>query len=63
LADAEARIQQSGVAMGTVPYADFDAQALFERGYGLVLGPSDITLLRDAAGAQVAAHRRRLDQG
>ncbi len=63
LTDAEARIQQSGVAMGTVPYLGWDAPALFDRGYALVLGASDITLLRDAAGAQVAAHRRRYQSG
>lgn len=56
MADAEARILATGKAMGTVPYAAYDVRTLFGRGYALVLGTSDIGLLRDSACAQVAAN-------
>jgi len=42
-------ILKSGKPMGTVPSAGASWQELFDRGYGMVVGPHDVALLRDAA--------------
>lgn len=49
------RIGRAGVKAGTVPRADADSAALLGDGYDLVVGASDIGLLRDGARAQVGA--------
>lgn len=59
IADAEARILDTGKPMGTIPRPGHDFQSLFERGHQLVISGSDITLLRDAARAETEAHRQR----
>jgi len=53
---AEARALESGVVLGGIPKAGDDVAAMHERGYRLVVGGSDVTHLRDAARADVAAH-------
>lgn len=54
---AEQAVKDSGKAMATVPYAGMSWQDLFDRGYDMVAGASDVTLLRTGALADVAAHR------
>lgn len=53
------RIRDAGCAVGTVPREGADADSLFEAGYDLVIGPSDIGLLRDGAREQVRGHTKR----
>lgn len=53
----EAASRRAGVAMGTVPRTGVDAAGLKARGYRLIIGPSDIGLLLQAAKAEAAAHR------
>lgn len=59
LARAEAAIRESGKTMGGITRAGDDAEAMFARGYNVVLASSDLTLLRDSACAEVAAFRAR----
>lgn len=59
LARAEAAIKGAGKLMGTVPRAGLDAPALFEMGYDMVSGGSDVTHIRNESARQVAAHREK----
>ncbi len=54
---AEEEARGSGALMGTVLRPGKTASDLFGMGYDLVISASDLTLLRDAALAQVTAHR------
>ncbi len=54
---AEAAIKAAGQKMAAVPYAGMTWAELFARGYDLVPGDSDVTLLRDGARASMAVHR------
>ncbi|TVQ29552.1 MAG: aldolase [Geminicoccaceae bacterium] len=47
--DAEEAVRSSGAWMGTIPRAGHEPQALYAKGHRLVIGPSDLALLRDAA--------------
>jgi 4-hydroxy-2-oxoheptanedioate aldolase len=47
IAQAEDAVLASGKPLGTVPSAGASWQALFERGYRMVVGPHDIAMLRD----------------
>lgn len=53
------RIQDVGGAVGTIPREGTDVEALFAAGYDLVMGTSDIGLLRDGAREQVRARAAR----
>ena len=57
LADLLRRIRSAGRAVGTIPREGEDAASLFAAGYDLVMGPSDIGLLRDGARSAVSLHR------
>jgi 2-keto-3-deoxy-L-rhamnonate aldolase RhmA len=57
IAEAESVIKQHGKWMGTVPHRGLDAQGLFARGYDIVAASTDATLLREAALAELRAHR------
>lgn len=57
LDDLLRRIRSAGRAVGTVPREGADAASLFAAGYDLVMGPSDISLLRDGARSAVGVHR------
>ncbi|MFQ5786262.1 MAG: HpcH/HpaI aldolase/citrate lyase family protein [Alphaproteobacteria bacterium] len=59
LARAEAAILASGKTMAGIARENDDAPAMFDRGYRIVVRSSDLTLLRDSARAEVAAHRPR----
>lgn len=54
----ERAIKDAGKWMGTVGREGLSVAELFDRGYDLVSGGSDVTLFRNAAKAQVEAHRR-----
>lgn len=56
---AEAAIRATGKPMGAVPHSGLDLDAMFARGYAMVGAASELSLLRGAALAQVAAHRKR----
>jgi len=58
LEHVEGTIKEAGARMGTVARAGITVPELFERGYDLVSGGSDVSLFRGAALAQVDAHRK-----
>jgi len=58
LAQALDAARASRTPLGIVPHAGLGWPELFARGYDIVAGGSDISLLRSAAAEQVAAHRR-----
>ncbi len=58
---AERAIKASGVKMAAVPYGGMSWAEMFDRGYDLIPGNSDIALLRNGALADVAAHREAND--
>ena len=47
IAQAEDAVWAGGKPLGTVPSAGASWQALFERGYKMVVGPNDIAILRE----------------
>lgn len=49
--------RRQGKKLGTVPSAGWTWQQLFHDGFEMVLPSGDISLLRDAAGSEVAAYR------
>jgi len=53
------RIQEAGGTVGTIPREGTNVGALFTAGYDLVMGTSDIGLLRDGAREQVGARAVR----
>jgi len=59
LADVEKRIKDAGKWMGTVLRFGLDPQDLFDAGYDIVSGGSDSAHIRNAAVAQVKAHRAK----
>ncbi len=59
VAEGEAQIRASGRWMGTVPGAGAGWDELFDAGYNLVAGASDISLVRDAAADLVRARLAR----
>lgn len=61
MARVEAAAQKAGKLLGVIPTPGRGIAALFARGYHLVLGSADISLLRDAAQAEVAIARRALE--
>lgn len=50
---------QAGRKLGTVPSAGRQWLALYEAGFDIVVGPGDISLLRDAGRAEIRAFRER----
>jgi 2-keto-3-deoxy-L-rhamnonate aldolase RhmA len=56
---AEQAIKASGKKLGGIPFAGQTAMALFERGYDMVLAATDVSLMRDAALADLAAVQGR----
>lgn len=56
---AEKTVKDAGMKMGAVPHSGLDFQGLFDRGYDLVCGGSDIGHLRQGALGQVQAHRSK----
>lgn len=61
MARIEAAARQAGKLLGIIPTPGRDIAALFARGYHLVLGSADISLLRDAARAEMETARRALE--
>jgi len=64
IAKVEAAAKARGVALATVPRADADANALFAKGYSLVMGISDIAAMLSglhAETADIAGTARMLD--
>jgi 4-hydroxy-2-oxoheptanedioate aldolase len=59
LAEVEKRIKDAGKWMGTVLRFGLDPQDLFDAGYDIVSGGSDSNHVRNAAVAQVKAHREK----
>jgi 2-keto-3-deoxy-L-rhamnonate aldolase RhmA len=55
IAEAESRIKRSGKWLGSIQLPGRDTNALFADGYDLVIASSDVTLLGEAAAAEVAA--------
>ncbi len=55
---AEDAIRATGKPMAAVPYGEYGWQDLFDRGYALIAGASDVGILREASAAAVEAHRR-----
>jgi 4-hydroxy-2-oxoheptanedioate aldolase len=49
MARAEEGIRASGKQMGTIPYGKFGWQEIFDRGYSLTTGGTEVALLRQAA--------------
>ena len=58
---AEKSIKDGGKWLASVPHSGRGAMDMFEAGYDMVTGGSDISLLRVAAEGQVAAHRKAND--
>jgi len=56
---AERGIQQAGRKLGSIAFAGRTFQDMFDRGYDLIAASTDMTLMRDAALGEVAAHRAR----
>lgn len=59
IARAEAAIKATGKPMAAVSYAGMTWAEMFDRGYDMIAGASDVALLRNGASADVAAHRAR----
>lgn len=55
----ERMVKAVGKKLGGIAYGGWSAADMFQRGYGMVLASTDMTLMRDAASAEVAAHRAR----
>jgi 4-hydroxy-2-oxoheptanedioate aldolase len=60
---AEAGVRRAGKPLGTVPSAGAETIELFHRGYQLIAGAGDASLLREAAKADLARIRAGLDGG
>lgn len=58
---AEQAILASGKIMGTVPNAGASVGELIERGYGIIAGPHDVALLRDAGRTALAEYKALLE--
>ncbi len=51
---AEEAIKASGKLMGIIPFAGLSLEAIYARGYDLVMAASDVALLREGADAKLA---------
>jgi 4-hydroxy-2-oxoheptanedioate aldolase len=60
VAEAEAGIRRAGKPLGTVPSSGAGTAELFRKGYQLVAGAGDTSLLREAAKADLAGIRTAL---
>ena len=58
--EVEAEVRRQGVMLGTVEGGGRNYAALRDAGYGLIVGPDDITLLATAARAAHARSRKEL---
>jgi 4-hydroxy-2-oxoheptanedioate aldolase len=54
---AERAIKAAGKKLGGIPFGGVGVSELYERGYDMVLAATDVSLLRDAALADIARHR------
>jgi 2-keto-3-deoxy-L-rhamnonate aldolase RhmA len=57
MARAEKAVKEAGKFLGTTPYGGHSPAELFARGYDLIVGKPDVSMLRDAALQQVKDHR------
>jgi len=55
---AERAIQASGKKLGSIAFAGRSFQQMFDHGYDLIAASTDMTLMREAALAEVRAHRK-----
>ena len=55
---AEAAVKAAGKPMAAVPYGGHSTAEMFERGYDLVAGGSDLSLIRAGSRAAMDAHRK-----
>ena len=58
IARAERAIAASGKKLGSIAFAGRTFQDMFDQGYDLIAASTDMTLMREAALAEVRAHRR-----
>jgi 4-hydroxy-2-oxoheptanedioate aldolase len=58
---AERVIKASGKKLGSIAFAGRTPQQMFDHGYDLIAGSTDMILMRDGALAEVKAHRARND--
>ena len=56
---AEAAVRASGKPMAAVPHSGHSPAQMFERGYDMIAGGSDLSLIRTGARAAMDAHRER----
>ena len=54
---AEKAVKDAGKFLGTTPYGGRSPAELFARGYDLIVGKPDVSMLRDAALQQVKDHK------
>jgi len=57
MARAEKAVKDAGKFLGTTPYGGHSPAELFVRGYDLIVGKPDVSMLRDAAILQVKEHK------
>jgi 2-keto-3-deoxy-L-rhamnonate aldolase RhmA len=57
MARAEKAVKDAGKFLGTTPYGGCTPAELFARGYDLIVGKPDVSMLRDAALQQVREHK------
>jgi len=55
---AERAIQAAGKKLGSIAFAGRSFQQMFDHGYDLIAASTDMTLMREAALAEVRAHRK-----
>ncbi len=55
IARAVSAVKKGGRLLGTIGYAGENLEEMFARGYDLVIGASDVVLLREGAAAKVSA--------
>jgi 2-keto-3-deoxy-L-rhamnonate aldolase RhmA len=56
---AERAIKASGKKLGSIAFGGRTFQEMFDHGYDLIAASTDMTLMREAALAEVRAHRQR----
>ena len=56
---AERAIKAAGKLLGSIAFAGRNFQEMFDHGYDLIAASTDMTLMREAALAEVRAHRAR----
>lgn len=59
IAAAERRILATGKLLGSVLFGGATPQQMFDRGYNLIIAGTEMSLLRNAAAAQIRAHREK----